>query len=106
MAFNMRFRKRINVKRVVSKIAFTVIALYVGGTVLTEVGGVMNGTASPFYKGLTLIGWKLGGSGETGCAGVTDETQICNTTANTGVLAVVGIVAIAAIVLEFIQFSW
>lgn len=100
MAFRASMRKNVNIKRVVSKIALTVLTLYVGGTILTEIGEVMNGTTSPFYEGLTLIGWDVG----TG-AGCASDGLICSTT-GTGILTVVGLVAIASIVMEFVDFKF
>lgn len=88
----IRFKSGFNVYRVVSKITSTVIGLWVGGTILTEVGNVMNGTTSAFYKGLSLIGWT-----------VSATNQITDTTGGS-ILSVVGIIAIASIVLEFIEF--
>lgn len=85
-------RKGINIGRVVAKVATTVIVLYVGGTILTEIGDVMNGTTSAFYEGLTLIGWTV------------DATGTITATSGTGILSVIGIIAIASIVLEFVRF--
>lgn len=87
----LRFNKGFNVNRVVKRLVRSVLALYVGGTVMSTFGTVMNGTTSPFYTGLTLIGWT-----------VTDSTIMA--TSGTGVLAVVGIIAIAQIVTEFINW--
>jgi hypothetical protein len=86
-------KKHINIGRVVAKVTAAVIALYVGGTILTEVGNVMNGTSSAFYKGLSLIGWTV------------DSTGLITDTSGSGILAVIGIVAIASIVTEFVEFS-
>lgn len=92
MAFRMK-RKKVNINRVVVKIVATVIGLYVGGTIMSQLGTVMNGTTSPFYQGLTLIGWTVSATG-----------QITATTGS-GILAVIGIVGIASIVTEFVEFS-
>lgn len=118
MAYKFRLKKKVNVGRVVTKIVATVIALYVGGTIMTEVGTVMQCTYSPFYKGLSLIGWTITdavavvnstvpttcntGNGLT--AGVTYNSVITSTTGS-GILAVIGIVAIASIVTEFVEFN-
>ena len=96
--FKVRARKHINIPRVVAKITGTVLALYVGGTIITEIGNVMNGTSSAFYKGLTLIGWSVKDAACTGTG-----TTICSTS-DSGILAVVGIVGIAAVVMEFVEF--
>lgn len=87
-------RKNLNIGRVVAKIVGTVLALYVGGTIMIEIGNVMNSTTSPFYRGLTLIGWTVSSTGQI------------TSTSGSGILAVVGIVGIASIVMEFVQVSW
>jgi hypothetical protein len=109
----IKLKKKINIGRVVAKVTASVIALYVGGTILTEVGNVMNNTHSPFYKGLSLIGWTVGSAtGETSstCSTITDNTTTwgsCITdVSGSGILAVIGIVAIAAIVIEFVEISY
>jgi hypothetical protein len=90
----MKFNRNVNINKVVGKLAYTLIALWVGGTILTVLGNVMNGTESPFYQGLSLIGWT-----------VTDGQITSTSSANTGVLMIVGLVGIASIVLEFVQFK-
>lgn len=87
-------RKGINIGRVVTKVVVTIIALYVGGTIVNEVGNVMNSTQSPMYTGLKLIGWTVDANGT-----ITD-------TSGSGILSVIGIIGIAAIVMEFVQISW
>lgn len=112
-------KKNLNIGRIVAKIVGTVLGLYVGGTLMVEVGNVMNGTQSPFYRGLTLIGWTVGstrtnGTTFTACGGdtylptlVASPSASCITsTSGSGILAVVGIVGIASIVMEFVQVSW
>lgn len=109
MAFRVRWRKKINIKRVVAKIAIAVVGLYVGGTLLNEIGSVMNCTGSPFYKGLTLIGWTITDNvNTTTCSSLSPSPQnnVITSTEGSGVLAVVGIVAIASIVLEFVSFKF
>ena len=59
MAMKIRFNKNYNIGRVVKRLVYTVLSLWVGGTILVEVGNVMNSTYSPFYKGLSLIGWSV-----------------------------------------------
>ena len=87
----IRFNKNFDVNRVVKRLVQTVLALYVGGTIMTTFGTVMNGTTSPFYTGLTLIGWTV-------------SSNVITATSGSGVLAVVGIIAIAQIVTEFINW--
>ena len=109
--------RNFNINRVVSKLIYTVLALYVGGTIMVTFGAVMNCTNSPFYQGLSLIGWTVSSS-----LTVVNSTvpTTCNTansnlvagtysgvitaTSGSGVLAVLGIIAIAGVVLEFIKF--
>lgn len=91
MARRFSVKKGINIKRVVGKLATTLITLYAGGYVITELGNVMNGTSSPFNPGLALIGWTVSG------------TTITSTTGS-GILTVIGIIGVASIVLEFVQF--
>lgn len=90
----VKLRKGVNIGRVVAKIVSTVLALFVGGTIMIEIGNVMNGTTSPFYKGLTLIGWTV------------DSTGTITSTTGSGILAVIGIIGIASIVMEFVQISF
>lgn len=87
-------KRGIDIGEVVKKIIKAVLSLYVGGTILIQLGLVMNGTSSPFYTGLKLIGWTVNTSGR-----ITDTT-------GSGILAVVGIIAISSVVLEFVEFSW
>lgn len=89
--FQMRYRQNWSIGRVVTKIVITLLSLYVGGTIVTEIGKVMNSTTSPFYKGLTLIGWTVSTSGQ-----ITDTT-------GSGILSVIGIVGIASVVMEFVE---
>jgi hypothetical protein len=117
----VKFNNRFNINNVVKRLVYTILALYVGGTILTTFAGVMTYTTSPFYSGLSLIGWTVGTypacvdpyyNYSTTCAACTaNTTQATATGANcltatsgTGVLAVIGIIGIASIVTEFI--SW
>lgn len=113
--FSIRKRQGINIPRVVSKVAGTIIALYAGGFVVNAIGDVIINTSSPFYKGLKLIGWTIStthnatfdscGTTATLQAGEFTDVANCVTSVNgAGVLAVVGIIGVASIVLEFIEF--
>lgn len=120
MAYKVRFNRNFNVNRVVKRLVRTVLALYVGGTIMTVFGTVMQCTNSPFYTGLSLIGWTIdathvvNGSGtvSTGTAATCNSAAFYSTTTNniivatsgSGVLAVVGIIAIAQIVTEFVTW--
>lgn len=97
----MKFNRNFNIGRVVKRLVYTILALYVGGQIITEFGSVMNATCSPFYRGLTLIGWTV----TTGtCNGVASQPNTITATTGTGVLSVVGIIGIAGVVMEFVQF--
>lgn len=111
-------RKGVNIGRVVVKITVTLISLWVGGVMVTSLGDVMLNTSSPFYKGLSLIGWTVGGmtngtSGyyavgacDSGVYATTGYNQNCITSTNgAGILAVIGIIGLASIVLEFVEFK-
>ena len=87
----MRFP--VTIQGVVAKVATTVLVLYVGGTILNEIGDTLLNTSSPFYQGLTLIGWTVNAS-----------NAVTDTNAGGGLLAVVGIIGIASIVMEFVEF--
>lgn len=91
---SFKFRRGISVKRVVKRIVSTILTLYVGGTIVTQVGNVMNSTTSPFYTGLQLIGWTVSATGQI------------TSTSGSGILAVIGIVAIAGVVMEFVEVSF
>lgn len=105
----LRFNRRFNINRVVKRLVYTVLALYVGGTIMTTFGTVMNCTDSVFYEGLTLIGWTVTDSyvrNASQCSSQTAGTfnNVITSVSGSGVLAVVGIIAIAQIVTEFV--SW
>jgi len=89
----IKFNQSFNVNRVVKRLVRTILALYVGGTIISVFGTVMENTSSPFYTGLSLIGWTVDAS-----------TNTITATSGSGVLAVVGIIAIAQIVTEFITW--
>ena len=114
MARRLRFKKKINIGRVVAKVATTVLVLYVGGTILNEVGETLQNTASPFYQGFSLIGWTVAtvtnATSHSSCAqddGGGNTIANCLTLADgtsSGLLAVVGIIGLASIVMEFVEF--
>ena len=118
MAFKVRMKQKVNIKAVVYKIIATVLALWVGGEILDEIGGVLNGTESPFYQGLSIIGYTVGEYPTNGShwAAECDGTTYTSTTAlgnncisdtnGTGILSVVGIIGIASVVLEFVALKY
>lgn len=88
----IRFNRNFSIGRVVAKLVSVTLALYVGNTIMNVLGSVMNGTTGPFNLGFKLIGWT-----------VSDAGQI-TAYSGTGVLAVIGLVGIASIVMEFVEF--
>jgi len=106
MAFRVRRRGKINAIRIGLKVGMTVIGLWVAGVLLNTMGEVMNGTCSAFYNGLSLIGWTVGAPTATTAHGcLTTDTNTITAFSGSGILAVVGILALASIVTEFVQFS-
>lgn len=88
----VRYNRKVNIGRVVAKLVGTIIALYVGNEIINQVGSVMNSTTGPFNNGFKLIGWTV------------TNNQI-TATSGAGVLAVIGLVGIASIVMEFVEFK-
>ena len=80
MALRIRRKHNINVTRVVAKVTGSVIALYVGGVLVTQLGNTMNCTDSPFYVGLRLIGWTVTSSVTPYTDGICNSTQWYGTT--------------------------
>lgn len=98
----VRFNQNFDIGRVVKRLVYTILALYVGGTIMTVFGNVMNATSSPFYSGLQLIGWSVGNAALKGTSTLSDNTIYATT--GTGVLSVIGIIGIAGVVMEFVSF--
>ena len=104
---------------VVNSLVRTILALYVGGTLITTFGTVMNCTHSPFYDGLSLIGWTVSdnvfinttlaapntcsGAG-TGLVNLATYNNLIVNPTGSGVLSVVGLIAIAKVLLQVIKF--
>lgn len=99
--FRVRRKRNVNAWRVGLKIVGTLIGLWVSGFTLNIVYDLMNGTCSPFYKGLGLIG-------------LTVQTAYCTDLAasnantitgmnSTSLLAIVGVISIIWIVFEFVD---
>lgn len=113
MAFRIQRRKDVNAIRVAMKIIGTIIALWVGGFAYNIVAAVMNGTFSPFYKGLKLVGFTMVDAvnssqdtcGVNTCSGASCETayNCLIGTNSTSLLAVIGVLAIFWIAFEFID---
>lgn len=103
--FRISGRSKINIGRVITKIVVTVIALWVGGEIIDKVAVAINNTQTPFAKGLTLIGFgeKSDTAGLTDCNGYMPTTCLDGTVSTTGILSVVGIIAMASVVLDFVK---
>lgn len=101
MAFKVQRRRDVNAIRVAMKIIGTIIALWVGGFAYNIVASIMNGSCSPFYKGLKLVGFTVGSAYCTDTT-ATDASTITGTN-STSLLAVIGVLAIFWIAFEFID---
>jgi len=108
--FSFKRKSNVNIGRVVSKIAITLISLWAGGTILTVLGDTMYCTYSPFYTGLSLIGWSVSSVdfGNHVCnltsVGITGtKAGTITATSGVGILGVIGLIAIASIIMEFVQ---
>lgn len=98
------FNKSFNVQRLVKKLLWTIMALFIGGITLTYYIRAMNGTCSPFYSGLSFIGVSVGNATCT-TTGVADVNTITSPTISTSVLSVVGVMAIGGIIMsEFLTW--
>lgn len=95
MAYKVRFRGmgNINIWRVVMKVIVTLVALWGGGIAMDAIGDSINGTSSPFYQGLSIIGYTV------------SATNQITATDGSGILAIVGIFAMIAIISEFVSVS-
>lgn len=105
------WRRGSSIGRVITAIVSTILILYVGGQVLMYVADSMLGTCSPFYQGLSLIGWSVGAEAtanqtisqsdiNTICAG---SSNILYDVTGAGVLVVLGLIAVASLVLQFVE---
>ena len=84
----------VNIWRVVMKVIITLVALWGGGIAMTAIGSSINGTSSPFYQGLTIIGYT-----------VDSTTNTITSTSGSGILAIVGIFAMISIISEFVNVA-
>ena len=121
MAYKMKFKGNgnVNIWRVVMKVIITLVALWGGGIAMTSIGTSITNTTSPFYQGLSIIGYTVGANPTngsdwcstcaTGCAydgGTVAVGSNCITsTSGTGILAIVGIFAMISIISEFVNVA-
>jgi hypothetical protein len=118
--FQVKAKKNVNIMRVVGKLFATLLGLWVGGTLISNLGTVMKCTASPFYTGLNLIGWTVldafvPNSAVGEAAGCNSTTYFASTaatyngvvtaTTGSGILGIIGLVGVASIILEFVYFK-
>lgn len=110
---SIKFNRNFSIGRVVAKLVSVTLALYVGNTIMNVIGAVMNCTYGPFVAGFKLIGWTVtdglvmyGNASDTTCLGLSAGTynNIITSVAGTGVLAVIGLVGLASLVMEFVEF--
>jgi len=106
------FNKNFDIGRVVKRLVGTILALYVGGVIMTTFGSVMNCTTSPFYKGLALIGWTVTDVTIDHTNGICTnfvnesvQSNVITATSGSGVLAVIGVIGIGSVVMEFISWN-
>ena len=108
--FKVGMKKSINIPRVVGKTAGVIIALYVGNEIINQIGSIINCTQGPFNNGFKLIGWTIENSVNTSatCTGLSlpnPANNLVTDVSGAGVLSVIGVVGIASIVLEFVNFN-
>lgn len=116
--FKFKGLKNINIGRVVAKLVAVIIGLYVGNEIITQLGAVLNGTEGGFNPGFKLIGWTVGGypaynatnyyadCAATTIGGTTQNGTTCiSSVAGAGVLSVIGLIGLASIVMEFVEFN-
>lgn len=106
----VRPKKGVNINRVVRKIVYTVLALWIGGFIVQTVADTMLGYCSPFFQGFSLFGWKVGNSSDASAVTIanscTDSNYILYDVSQAGILVIVGIVGIASVVMEFVNISY
>ena len=98
--FRFSARKKINISGVITKIAVTIIALWVGGEIITKVAEAIGNATTPFHKGFTLIGFN---EQTSQCTDTTSSLCLNGTVSTTGILSVVGLVAMASIIMDFVN---
>ena len=101
------------------KVIVVLVALWGGGIALEAVGDAIVNTSSPFYTGLTIIGYQLGAitngtdyniacGGNVAVQQLTEPSYLAtciNNTDGSGILAIVGIFGMISIISEFIAIQ-
>lgn len=91
MAFKMKWRKKPNASYIITSIVSLSLVLYVGSQILSNVLTSMSTiNGSVFYTAFTFMGV---------------DTATGNTWATTGIVGVLGLIAVASIVLSFVKVS-
>jgi len=70
--------------RAVVEIVIVLAGLYAGGSALTAMGTMMNGTSSPFYNGLGIIGGTVGNHFVNASSGTVQQTDVTIRDIHTG----------------------
>lgn len=110
---------QISISKVITKVVITAISLYVGNEMITQIGSIMNQTEGGFNTGFRLIGWTVGGypafnathfhddcAAALGTYSTTQAGTTCITEyTGAGILAVVGVIGFASVVLEFVHLK-
>lgn len=107
----VRFNRKVNIGRVIGKIVTSVLVLWVGSMAISAVAVAMNCTNGVFQTGMTFIGLGettspvAGGFNCTQSVGAPAGTYLDGTVSTTGILSIIGIVAVASIVMEFVTIK-
>lgn len=91
---SIHMKKKVSVTRVIAKIVITILALWVGDKILQAVNsslnasGALSNTNSFFYQGFNFLG--MGAATVNGA----------------GILGVISLIAVASLVMEFVEISF
>ena len=94
MARTLRFKKKVDINKVTTKIVVLAITLWVAGLILHSVADAMKGTTPIFAKAYALLGFVLD-----------SNNTITGQINPTGFMTIIGVVGVASIILEFVEFS-
>jgi hypothetical protein len=91
--YKVGFKQPKSIMAVIKKLTYTVIALWVGGLILTAVASAMNGTTTPFAEGLAILGFEH-------TSGTMDGTV-----SSTGLLTVIAVIGATNIIMDFLSIK-
>lgn len=77
--------------RLITRLITTAFGLYIGSIVLDTVGQELNGTSSPMFAGLTLIGFQV------------DATNTITGVGTAPIIILIGLIGTISIIFEFIR---